>query len=87
MTAEFAPYAEYDPGSDAVYVQLSDARVTSSSPLDDWRILDRSASGSVVGVEFLGVSGGVDLSGVPNEQLVERLIEDLQRGIRLSLRT
>jgi len=49
------PYAEYDPESDAVYVCLRKEKVQRSVDLDDSRIIDYSADGAVVGIEFLGV--------------------------------
>ena len=72
----FRPYATFDPAADAIYVYLLDAPVARSKVLDDLRNVDYSADGGVVGVEFLGVSGGVDLSDVPYRQRVEQAIKD-----------
>jgi uncharacterized protein YuzE len=80
---EFQPYAVYDQDSDAIYVMLSDADVERSTSIDDFRIIDYSASGKVVGVEFLGVGGGVDLSDIPYRNTVERLINELNLGIKI----
>ena len=83
MTTEFRPHAAHSPDSDAIYVQLIDAEVKRSRTLDDFRLIDYSADGRVVGIEFLGVGGGVDLSDVPYSQKVEKLIGELNLGIRI----
>lgn len=80
---QFQPYAEYDAEADALYVSLSDAQVARSTQLDDFRTIDYSADGKVVGVELLGVGGGVDLSDVPYRQTVEKLIGELGLGIKV----
>jgi len=80
---EFQPYAKYDQDSDAIYVLLSDADVERSTSIDDFRIIDYSAGGKVVGVEFLGVGGGVDLSDIPYRNTVEKLINELNLGIKI----
>ncbi|MBI3973987.1 MAG: DUF2283 domain-containing protein [Chloroflexi bacterium] len=59
---------EHDPEADAVYVYLTDdteTPVAETRELDDARMIDYAADGTVVGVEFLGVSEGVLLDGVP----------------------
>ena len=56
---------EYEPGSDAAYVQFLDAPVAYTQMIDDGRILDYAASGAVLGLELLGIKGGVRLSGLP----------------------
>jgi len=77
------PRAEYDQEADAIYVWLADAKASKSAQLDDFRNIDYSADGAVVGVEFIDVSGGVDLSDIPYSQTVERVIGDLGLGIKL----
>jgi uncharacterized protein YuzE len=79
----FRPRAEHSEESDAIYVRLTAAEVKRSTQLDDARIIDLSADGAVVGIEFLGVGGGVDLSDIPHRQTVERLIGELGLGIRI----
>jgi uncharacterized protein YuzE len=81
--AKFRAHAEYSAESDAVYVALSDAEIQKSVSLDDFRNIDYSAEGGVVGIEFLGVGGGVDLSDVPYSQRVEKLIGELNLGIKI----
>lgn len=72
---DFAPYVELDPIADAAYVYLSDAETVRTHSLDDWRMVDYDAAGRAVGVEFLGVSTGIDLSGVPEGETVGRLLQ------------
>jgi uncharacterized protein YuzE len=83
MARQFGKHAEYDSEADAIYVYLSDLPVTRTNPLDDCSNIDLSQDGGVVGVEFLGVSGGVDLSDVPHKPTVEKLIGELGLGIRI----
>jgi uncharacterized protein YuzE len=72
----FQPHAEYHETADAIYVSRSDAEVQRTRSLDDRRMIDLSEDGGVVGVEFLDVSGGVDLSEIPFRHEVERLLSD-----------
>lgn len=83
MAEEFRPHATYEPDSDAIYVYLNAAEVKRSSTLDDFRLIDYSADGQVVGIEFLNIGGGVDVSDVPYSQTVEKLIGELDLGIRI----
>jgi uncharacterized protein YuzE len=66
----------YSQKADAVYVCLFDAEVARTRALGDWRNVDYAVDGSVVGVEFLGVSAGLDLSDVPEAYQVETLLKD-----------
>ncbi len=56
----------YDEEADAMYVRFR-AREghIKSTRIDEQRVLDRDDSG-VVGIEFLFVSRGVDLEGLPD---------------------
>jgi len=55
----------YDPEADAAYISFSSASSALQVPLDDDRIVDYAQDGSLVGVEILSPSLGVDLSGLP----------------------
>ncbi len=69
------PDTTYDPEADILYVQLRDGEEPDSQKfLDDLRILDYSAGGALVGVEFVHASAGIDLTDVPSAQHVESLI-------------
>ena len=76
----FRPHATHDPEADAIYVYLTEGE---AHPVDDLRIIDYSRDGAVVGVEFLSVSGGIDLSDVPHHDKVEKLIGELNLGIKI----
>ena len=73
----------YDEGADALYVQLNDLPAAKTTPVDDLRLIDYSADGRVVGVEFLQVSGGIDLSALPFMHRIEELIRDRGFDIRI----
>lgn len=64
----------YDPEADTLYVRLNEHPVSYTTPLDDLRLLDRDADGTLVGVEFIDVSGGIDLHDLPFAPELERLI-------------
>jgi uncharacterized protein YuzE len=70
---------EYDPEADAMYVWLAPVGTTSarSEALDDGRIVDYDDNERPVGVEFLGVSKGVDLLSVPDAVAIAELLAKL----------
>ncbi len=68
------PYATYDQESDAIYVHLNDGIVARTVSLDDLRMVDYSEDDTVLGIEFLDVSDGIDLGGIPEVSTVGRLI-------------
>jgi uncharacterized protein YuzE len=69
--------AEHDPEADAIYVRLSDRPYARTEELDDRRNVDYDAEGRAVGVEFLSVSKGVDLSEVPQAASVAEALKAL----------
>ena len=73
----------YDRDADALYVRLSGASVARTTSLDDFRMIDYSADGAVVGVEFIDVTAGVDLEDVPFNQKIEDIIG--QSGLDIKL--
>lgn len=73
--------AEYDAEADAIYVRLSDRPLVRTIQIDDTRNIDVAEDGTPVGVELLGVSGGIDLSDIPDRPEVERLITQLGLNI------
>ncbi len=58
-------HIEYDRQVDAVAVSLSDHPSTYTRVVDDLRLIDYDTQGKLVGLEFLGASGGVRLGGLP----------------------
>jgi uncharacterized protein YuzE len=68
----------YSETADALYVQLSEADIARTTPVDDVRIVDYARDGSVVGVEFLAASDGLKLAGLPEKPRLEALIKGLR---------
>lgn len=70
---------EYDPEADALYVWLTAPGTASdrTDALDDARAVDYDDHGRPVGVEFLSVSRGVDLTAVPEAQAIATLLAKL----------
>ena len=57
---------EYDPEVDAAYVKLVEgAAVASTKRLDEQRCCDYGDHGELIGIEFLNVSTGVNVEGLP----------------------
>jgi uncharacterized protein YuzE len=78
------PAATYDTEADILYVRLVDGEsVSRQTFLDDLRITDHSEDGSVIGVEFVGASDGVDLEDVPFAQQIEELIGGSGHSFRI----
>lgn len=72
----------YDREHDVAYVEFSAADSERQIALDDGRIIDYAADGSVAGIEFISPSRGVDLAGVPRGAEVEREVRRLGLPIR-----
>jgi len=72
----------HDRKHDVAYVEFSAADSERQIALDDARIIDFAADGSVVGVEFISPSHGVNLAGVPRAADIEREIRRLGLPIR-----
>lgn len=68
------PQVRFDAEADCLYVRLSAKPVAKSQSLDDLRLVDYAADESVVGVEFIGVGGGIDLSGIPSQETIEKAV-------------
>ena len=61
----------YSEESDAVDIQISDAKIVRTQIIDDARIVDYDTSGYVVGIKLLGASRGLDLRGLPEQKRLE----------------
>jgi uncharacterized protein YuzE len=63
---------------DVAYVQVSDGPAQYARALDEQRILDydEQGEGEVVGIEFLDVSHGVELRGLPYRNELARYFGD-----------
>lgn len=67
---------ELDLGADAAYVVLSGEDVASTRKVDPNRLIDVDARGKIIGIEFLHVSGGVDLKGLPYRDELHHLFDE-----------
>lgn len=70
----------YDKEADAIYLYLSNKKVSYSKELDAERIIDYSEDGELRGIEFLRVSDGVNTDELPFRAEIERVLYD--RGIK-----
>lgn len=75
------PSVRHDAESDALYVYLHPGQPAHTTGLDDRRMVDIADDGTVIGIEFLDVSGGIDLRDVPSPETVAALIEPLPLDI------
>jgi uncharacterized protein YuzE len=73
----------YDREADTLYVRLNEQDVSYTTPVDDLRLLDRAADGTLVGVEFIDVSGGIDLHDLPFGPQLEQLIGASGHDVRI----
>jgi uncharacterized protein YuzE len=68
----------FDTEADALYVQLTEPRgQVGTRVLDDLRFVDYDEDDSVVGVEFIQVSRGIKLDGVPRPDEIGRALHSL----------
>jgi uncharacterized protein YuzE len=59
-------HVEYDSEADAIYITLREPEgAVETEFVDEARYVDYDEAGNVVGIELLGVSQGIDLSGLP----------------------
>lgn len=64
----------HDPEADAVYIRLSDEPYAYGEDLDRERRIDYAADGTLIGVELLCVSTGVDLHDLPRAEEIAKLL-------------
>ena len=77
---------QYDDEADALYVyfrHIEPGGVKDVRTLDDLRNVDYDAAGEPIGVEFLCVQEGVDLSGVPRAEEIEKLLREFRPAVAL----
>jgi len=69
------PHIEYTPDGDMLYIQFRpEEHAAGTQVIDDQRIVDFAEDGSLYGVEFIGTSGGLDLSDLPEREKIEAAI-------------
>jgi uncharacterized protein YuzE len=64
------PKVRYDQEAQAIYVRLSDKAYAYGEDIDHERRVDYADDGTPVGVEFLCVDEGVDLSDIPQADAI-----------------
>lgn len=69
-----SPEADYNAESDILFIKFSDDPVARSGELGWWTIIDYGWDDSVLAVEFVNASRGIDPRDVPSWELIEPLI-------------
>ena len=72
--------ATYDPEADALAIDLEGSgagRSARTEHLDERRFVDYDATGRIISIELLDVSGGVVFDGLPDAGLVRGVVERL----------
>ena len=59
-------HVKFSDDGDLLYVRLRDGQVERTDTYGDHRLVDVDADGAVLGVEFIGLSEGIDLRGLPD---------------------
>ncbi len=72
------PRLEHDAEADALSIYLRDFDKVPSmkARVDLSRVIDYDEKGEPLGVEFWNVSSGLNLDGVPEREIVMRLLEE-----------
>ena len=70
------PSLTYDSDVDAAYIYFRQAPWDHMKILDDCRNVDYGSDGEPNGVELLYVSDGVNLDGLPQRDVIERLLAE-----------
>ena len=66
---------KYDADADCAYILINDLPHAYSEAIDDTRFVDYAEDGTIIGVELLYVTSGVDVSGLPCEVEIGKLLE------------
>jgi len=67
--------SKIDKKVDAIYITLCSKTCARTKKLDDMRYIDYASDGTPVGIELLGVSGGVAVEDLPKTAELTRLLE------------
>jgi len=67
---------QYDPNADCTYILINNLPHAYSKELDETRFIDYAEDGTVIGVELLYVSGGVDVSDLPYQSEIIKFLEE-----------
>lgn len=69
------PEAAYNIESDILFIKFSDDPVARTGELGWWTIIDYGWDGSVLAVEFVNASQGIDPRDLPNRDIIEPIIQ------------
>ena len=75
-------YITYDTEADALYVYLTavaDHHVAATRVVDDVRLVKYDQAGDAIGLEFLFVRDGIDLTGLPRALEVAEALRSFPR--------
>ena len=61
---------------DILYLQFLNAKVASCREFGDWRNLDYDGEGRLIGVELIGLPGGVSLRGLPEAERIREALRE-----------
>lgn len=64
----------YDPEVDCAYIYINKLPHSYTRSIDEVRLVDYAADGTVIGIELLYVGSGVDVAGLPYAQEVAELL-------------
>lgn len=72
---------EHDTRHDTAYFAVGAGDSVRQEALDGGRVVDYGADGSVIGIEFLAPSRGLDLAGIPHATEIARAAR--RHGLRV----
>lgn len=75
---------EYDRDADAIYVSLRDLPYAYGEDLDHRRRIDYGTDGLPIGIELLGVSRGVNVDDLPEQDAVACLLQSHDISVKVS---
>ena len=72
---------EYDMNEDCAYILINKLPYAYSEEIDETRFVDYAEGGTVIGIELLYVSSGVDICDLPYESEIGKLLE--KHGVKV----
>lgn len=66
---------EYDKEADALYIRLRRRKHHHSREVDESRFIDYAANNTVIGIEVLYASGGIDTEGLPHRANIKETLQ------------
>ena len=75
---------QLDTAAGSLYIRLNHSPVHQTREFGDFRMVDYDAQGRIVGVEFLQIKGGIDLSGLPEHQRLQTALQAHGHAQRIS---